>query len=286
LVNEYLVDDTYALYHADVVRELAEARLDFVASANIGDDEIRFTVPEALQEFVQSGSDQTWRETLKDFITNKQFRRDIFVRGANRLNDYEKTTLLNEVTFALMVPPSQLRFTFTVPVGEVRGKEDVYRAITNALVDGPKTYGCIRELAELRSLADASLRQSIDLLVRSGQIHPITLPQSTKSATAFNKAVIERTFAGENLKHLASPIVGTGVPVDFSDIMALDGTIRGDVPEVTAAKAWEIMSRTGRRLMKNGEVLRDREANTLEQLERIAAFNEIKFPIFHSLGIL
>ncbi|MBK7416385.1 MAG: methyltransferase regulatory domain-containing protein [Dechloromonas sp.] len=53
LAQEYLNEAWYPLYVTDVMRELAPAKLEYVASATLGDNDLRFLVSDDLASLIR-----------------------------------------------------------------------------------------------------------------------------------------------------------------------------------------------------------------------------------------
>jgi len=288
LVHEYLNANSHPFFHADVAQELAAARLWFAASANIADDFVNLSAPAALQRRIQDTRDRTWRETLLDYAGNKPFRRDIFVRGRNLLSRLERDALLDQMRFTLLTPPDAVTFEFPIPIGQLTGARAIYQGIVDALAEGPRSYGELSRLPALAGAQDGVLLQAVTLLVGTRQIHPVSeIDGGGEAAPAFNRALLERTAFDEYPNHIAAALAGTAVRVDFADLVAMRALVRNQADAVQVAReAWPAMARTGRRLLRNGQILPDQAANEAELTERIKAFNQTKLPLFRKLGVI
>jgi hypothetical protein len=290
LVHEYMHEAVDALYHADVANELDAARLSFAASANIADDLVNLAAPEALQPQIQAAQDPVWRETLLDYASHKPFRRDIYVRGRNPLGAIERETALDGTLFELVVSPDAATFEFPIPIGQLRGQPGVYGPIVQALADGAKSYAELRALPALRGVRDGAFAQAMTLLVGGRQIHPRAPLAAVETAPArrFNAVVMARAPLGEAHNHLAAPSTGGPVALDFTDQLALQAFV--DDPEepsdAVVRRGWDVMARTGRRLLRDGQVLMDPEANQAELARRLTAFPTTRLPLLRRLGLV
>lgn len=139
LAHEYLNDAWTLLYHSDVDAELGAAKLGFVGSANLLDhvDAVNFTPP---QKAILDGiADPVLRETVRDYIVNQQFRRDVFAKGAVPAS----ATVLREswldTRFALSVRRDAVDMKVRGGIGEANLHADVYNPILDTLTDGPVT---------------------------------------------------------------------------------------------------------------------------------------------------
>src|SRR5690606_23081881 len=82
LAHEYLNDAWSLRYHSDVVHEFSEAKLSYFGPANLLDHIDAINLSADQQELLKGLADPTLRETVRDFLVNQQFRRDLFLRGA------------------------------------------------------------------------------------------------------------------------------------------------------------------------------------------------------------
>ncbi|MBY3757693.1 methyltransferase regulatory domain-containing protein [Azospirillum formosense] len=85
LTHEYLNTHWEPLGHAQVAQDLARAKLGYACSANIPHNFDELSVRPDLRPLLAEIADPTLAETVRDFAMNQVFRRDIFVRGLDRL---------------------------------------------------------------------------------------------------------------------------------------------------------------------------------------------------------
>jgi len=104
LAHEYMNQSWQALYHADVVRDFAAAKLDFAASAELCMNVDPQQLPAEQREIVQSIDDPVLRETVLDYLQNTAFRSDVFIRGARRMSASRRRECWEQIGLALTVP--------------------------------------------------------------------------------------------------------------------------------------------------------------------------------------
>jgi hypothetical protein len=136
LVHEHLNESWSALYHADVVADFSATTLSYACAAHIADDLDETSIPIATHAILPSISDSVWRETVKDFLVGRSFRRDIFVRGPVKLTQTERMKALDRI-FMLVVPRSPATAKIPTPMGEVEGRGDLYPVLLDLLASGP-----------------------------------------------------------------------------------------------------------------------------------------------------
>jgi SAM-dependent methyltransferase len=287
LAHEYFNRDLNPLYHADVADELSEAKLSFVGSAALLDnlDVVNFTTEQ--QNFLQSIDDRTERETLRDFLLNQQFRRDVFIKGAVPLTPDESRTRWLKTRFVLSTLRETVPLKVTGALGEAELQEAVYQPILDGLADGARTVEQLLEDPKVAEVGWDRMLQAFLVLVGSGHLQPALNPVAdadrAASTKSFNLAVMNKARSTDDLQCLASPLTGGSISLDrFSRLFQLaKETGHDDVPIFT----WDLLKDSGVKLQRNDETL-ESDAENLEELRRIfASFNERLLPVLKMLAI-
>lgn len=173
LAHEYLNANWQPQYHMDTATLLAEAKLAFAGSAALMENFADLNLKPAQRTLLDEVPPGPYRETLKDYMVNRPFRRDVFVRGARRLSDRERDAQLASLGLVLTAVRSACRLTLDVPVGTAQLPARHYDPILDALATRPHTLG---ELASLPALKDdpaaPSLVEMAGILIGSGQALP------------------------------------------------------------------------------------------------------------------
>lgn len=296
VAHEYMNANWTPFYHADVAGELSAARLSFVGSAYLLDDIDTINLTPAQRAILAETSDQTMRETLRDFMVNAQFRRDLFSRGAVGLAAGEAKDIWLDSLFALSVPRDEVKLKIKGALGEADLKADVYAPIIDAFArpveDGKPSALSLRQvLSEDQKLIDLGwkrLQQAVLALVAANYLQPCAADasesdQRRESAERFNRAVTKRARYSDDLYFLASPVTGGGVGVDRVQQLFLLA-LGNRVPD-PAAFVWNTLSSQGQKLGRDGKPLETAEENLAELRVRYEAF-ENRLPSLRALGIL
>ena len=291
LAHEYLNCDWHPFYHLDVAREMEAARLAYAASATLAENIDAVSIPADLLPLLAETRDRGWQETIRDYASNKQFRRDLFMRGAPPLAALEQGRFLGEMRFGLMVPRAAVSFKFRGPIGEFTGQEEIYGPIADALAQRPHTLTELTQLPAMSGRSAAALLQAALFLVHSGQAHPLPYDPRGKGgdvARAFNRAVAGRIRIGQQLNFLAAPAAGTGIGVSYVELVAVLALLENPkvTPQQAAQFGWSIMAQTGQRLVKAGQTLQS-QTETMPELEaQLVAFWTEKLPVWRMLGVV
>jgi SAM-dependent methyltransferase len=287
LVHENLHESWSALYHADVVADFSSTRLTYACSGSIADDIDETSIPFTTHDVLAGITDQVWRETVKDFLVGRSFRRDIFVRGAVQLTAAERNEELDH-NLVLTLPRSVTSTKISTAMGEVEGRTEIYAPILDRLATGPARLSQLIAQLGGSDRSAAAVIQAVGLLIHSGQVKMAGDRKTDgEPARRLNVALAREVGAGRSVRVLAAPAVGTGVGADLCDfgfVMARDKDFWLDA-ETIARVTWKMIENTSIRPMKDGK-LYQQEAEARAYLHEAAQRLLVeKQQIFERLGI-
>lgn len=283
LPHEYLNDAWEPMFFADVERFARRAKLTWVGSADPIQHVPDLSMTKAMRAILEPIGDPTHRETIRDFLHNTHFRRDLFGRGRNQLPASVRARRILEQRFVLARRREDCRLTVTVPAGEVHLNAEPYAHILNALTDGPLTGLQINETLEGR---DDTLHVSLMVLSAVGYILP-ALPEAGAEArrariTRFNRYWLDRIE--EDHVAIASPVTGIARVVGRIEALMVRGLL-DDAPNLADYVA-DVLARHGHHLVLDGKPLDAKDA-LMEELAGIERrFREIRLPIFRLQGMV
>ena len=287
LVHEYLNEHWNPFYHKDVVAEMAEAKLTFVASANLLDHVDPLNLTEAQRALLNDIEDTTSRETTRDYMVNQQFRRDLFIKGAVPLGFFSVRERLQNIRFALLLNRRDVPSKVSGALGDASMQPEVYGPFLDALESGPRTLRSMQSIPAVADLGWARTVQALAVLVGAGHVHPCLDEKDDarrrESTHRFNSAVMELARDSNDIQALASPITGGGIAVDRFDQLFL--LARQNKHPDPPAQVWQILDRIGQRLIRDGKPIDSTEENRAELQTRYAAFLENRVPVLEQLGV-
>ena len=287
VVHEYLNENWTLLYHLDVVAEMDAAKLTYVGSAAFLEQIDAVYLTAEQQQLVAEIADPVLRETVRDFMINQQFRRDVFVKGVVALPPPEAQAKWGELRFVLSVKRDDVPLKMRVAMGEADLQAEVYEPLLDALASGPRTVKQLVSDPKIAALGWPRLQQALLVLVGAGHLQPaLDEKGEDKRATrakAFNTAVMKRAQYSAELLFLASPVTGGGMGVDrFSQLFLLGQRQKqGDLVQF----AWNVVNSQGQRLIKDGKTLESPEDNIAELRARYETFEQKKQPVLKQLAI-
>jgi len=281
LAHEYLNRHWDPMYFADVVGELEGAKLTFAGSADVASRVDMLQMSPEIQKLFASVADPMHRETVRDFIVNQRFRRDIFVRGPRPLPAGVQSRLLLGTPIALVRARSECKLEVQMGTVNVTLKPEIYNPVLDALASQPMTGDQLNQMPAIRELGLPRLFQALMVLVGAGYAQPCTLPslvgQSTESVKRFNQLICAHTTAMyPTLNNLASPLLGSGFGVGRVPKMCLDAFLQGKGVDANAwtKYAWDAIKGAGQVMMKDNKRVEGDEANLAElrpQVEQLIA---------------
>ncbi|MBE9223595.1 methyltransferase regulatory domain-containing protein [Cyanobacterium stanieri LEGE 03274] len=286
LAHEYFNEQWNSFYFDQVAQELQEAKLSYVASAQVLDniDVLNFSAD--ARKILSQIKDATYKEVVRDFCLNTQFRRDIFAKGKLDMMAAEQVNIMNGFRYALMVAIDSIKLKHTFSVGEVSLQEEIYIPIINALSKSPLTMAQLQNDGAVKKIAVNNIYQALIVLTGLGYIHPAvdddTCQRRKLSTDAFNRAIQERAFITDEMAYLASPLIGTGVAVNSLEqlLMYAKGKDKNPVKFL-----WDIFSKQGKRLVKDNQVLQTPQEN-IAYIEGVAKdFYGSRLDTLKKLGI-
>jgi len=230
-----------------------------------------------------------FRETVRDFMVNQQFRRDYWVKGARKFSALERAEQLRQQSLILTSQDVSLKVTGAL--GEANMSEPVYTPILDLLCDyKPRTLGQIEQAVKRKELTFAQIAQAAVVLTGAGHMALVqddaVISKSRKQTEKLNTYLCQKSRGSGDIGFLASPITGGGIPVNrFQQLFLLSVADGKKLPEEWAEAAWRTISAQGQKLVKEGETLQSVEQNLTELSAQALAFKETRLPILKALGI-
>jgi len=209
VAHEYLNGEWTIFHSPEVAADMARAKLSY-GSAHLLDhvDGINLTAEQS--QFLAEIKDSTRREYFRDLIVNQQFRRDIFVKGTQRLGFLTARDKWLDLRLVLSVPAADLPKTVKGALGEAKLQDEVYEPIVAKLDGQPKT---VRELLANPSIANLQLQQALIVLLGQGKCH-IALPSSGESGDAGCCRPDAAQFVWDVLKSHVQKLIKEGKTVE------------------------------------------------------------------------
>lgn len=287
LAHEYLNAEWTPFYCTDVRADFEGAKLSYVGQVQLSDqvDVVNYTSDQ--RKLLGEIKDPAFRDLVGDMMTNRQFRRDLFVRGRLPLEPLQQLELFSTMRFVLTTTAQSVPRSITTPLGGISLQEAIYDPLIASLAEKPKT---VRELLAEKATASMGwprLNQALMILIGQGSASP-ALPLEGEDVRAigtthFNDAVLRSARHSGQLAYLASPVTGSAVTIDRISQLALLAR-RQKVDDIPGF-IWQVFQSQGQRLMKGDQPLQGEAENRAEIASRLPAFTDELLPTLQRLRI-
>lgn len=291
LAHEYFNRDWLPMPVSAMGEWLSSAKLSYACSADYQDhvDVINLTAEQqALLAEVPAG---TFRETVRDMIVNKVFRRDFWVRGPRKLSPLEQGEQLRALRVVLVWPRSSVALKVQGVLGEATLSAAVYDPVLDALADHrPKSLGEIERAVAAAGVTLAQVVQAVLLLSAANYIQTAqddSVTEQVRGQTQnLNRYLCRLARSNQDVSYLASPVTGGAVTVlRFPQLFLLARDEGKKLPEEWAAYVSSLLTAQSQRIVKDGVTLDAPEAQ-LDHLTTVAReFGDKQLPMLQALGI-
>jgi SAM-dependent methyltransferase len=289
VAHEYFNRDWLPMSFTQIAKWLAPAKLDFACSANYLDhiDAINLTTEQ--QALLASVPDPMFRQTVRDFMINQQFRKDYWVKGARKLSAGARVETLRDQRFLLQQHRPGIPLTVAGALGKADLQEAVYTPILDLLSSHQSMSLGEMEHALKGQVSLTQLIQAVMILTGGGWLLHVQatddLQQASKACAALNLHIQKRARFSSDISYLASPVSGGGVAVTRFDQLFLLARSMGLPESEWVGYVWKNISAQGHKLLKDGKPLDSVQDNLSELGQYLQDFTSKRLPIFQALAI-
>ena len=292
LAHEYFNKDWHPMHFTTLADWLAPAKISFACSANYLDHIDAINLSAKQLNLLNEIADPHFKQGVRDFIVNQQFRRDYWVKGARKISPVEQQELIKNEKIVLITPVADITFKITGSLGEADLTKDIYMPILNVLSD--YQVKSIEELAsklENTNITYPQIVQACIVLIGLGHLEPArdlkSIEKSYSACLKLNKALIQKAKTSSEIAYLASPVTGGGVAVNRFQQLFMLAQSEGELSlENWADMAWKNLSLNNQKIMKDGKPLDSEEENKEELKKQALEFSETKLPLLKALRVI
>lgn len=291
LAHEYFNRDWHPMHFATMAQWLEPAKVQYACSANLLDHVDSVNLTKEQQQFLAEIPDPMFRQSVRDFVVNQQFRKDYWVKGARNMTPLGQLETIRAMRLMLTTPRADVPMKVTGARGEAALTESVYNPILDAMGDHKvHTIGGI-EAAVAPGVVTTQLIQALFVLASSGHVQLVqdedTFSQAKRSAEKLNLKILRRARESNDLAYLASPATGGGVNLNrFQQLFVLALKEGKKSPAQWAESAWAILKAQNQRLIREGKPIETDEDNVAELTRSAGEFATKMVPILKSMGMI
>lgn len=291
LAHEYFNRDWLPMPFSCMAEWLTPAKLNYACSANYLDHIDTVNLTPEQQNFLKEIPDAMFRQTVRDFIVNQQFRKDYWVKGARRLNSIEQAEAWRKQQVVLAKPRADVALKVNGVLGEATLQEAVYGPILDVLADyQPKTLGQLEQRMRDYGIGFSQLLQAVIVLASADILcavqDEIAIAKAKPYSDRLNALLCNKARGSEDINYLASPVIGGGIVAPRLHQLFLLARGQGKLqPAEWASFAWSNLAAQGIRLLKGGKTLESERENLNELTAQADDFAQKYLPILQALGI-
>jgi len=293
LAHEYFNKNWNPMYFTDVSRWLESAKVEYACSAQHHDHIDSINLTSTQQSFLNSIQNQTYRQSIYDYMINQQFRKDYWVKGLKYLSPFEKFENLQNEKFVMTVNRSDASLKIKGILGEVQMNEDIYSPILELLSDH-KAKSFLQVQSELKNPNKYSqnvLLEVLMILTGNGYIHSaqsdLEIDEAKTKTDKLNAFLCEKARGQNQNTYLASPVTGSGFGVSrFIQLFLISISKGRKNPNEWAADAWSTLQFLNEKIVKDGKTLNTKEENLKELNYQATHFHANHLNILKNLQIV
>lgn len=291
LAHEYFNRDWHPMHFATMADWLAPAKVQFACSANYLEHIDSINLSAEQQALLKEIPDPMFRQSVRDFMVNQQFRKDYWVKGARQVSKLDTAEALRAVRVLLTTARDQVSLKVTGALGEATMTEAIYAPILDQLGDHkPRTLGQLEKALAEQRITLAQLAEAALLLSGAGHLAVVqddnASHKARKICDALNARLMSLARGSNDIAYLASPVTGGGITVNrFEQLFLLARQQGQKTPEGWAQFVWQLLAAQGQSLVKDGKTLESAEDNLAELNRQATEFAEKRLPILKALQI-
>jgi SAM-dependent methyltransferase len=292
LAHEYFNRDWHPMHFGTMAQWMESAKLTYACSAHYLDhlDAVNLTVEQ--QAFLKDIHDPMFKQTVRDFMVNQQFRKDYWVKGARTLTPLEQAEQLREQRFVMSAHRPDVSLQVTGSLGEATLTESIYAPILDLMSDFKvRTLTQMEQLMKDKGINFGQLSQAVLVLCGNGTFSAVqddtAVSKAKKHTAKLNTHLMLKARSSNDISFLASPVTGGGVVAGrFQQLFLLALEQGKKKPEEWAGFVAEILAAQGQKIVKEDKPLETAEEQLAELTTRANEFGLKSLPIYKALQIV
>jgi SAM-dependent methyltransferase len=291
VAHEYFNRDWVPMSFAEMADWLADAKLDFAGYAtaieNVAESQMTAEQIALLNEL----PDPTFRQSVRDFMVNQQFRRDYWIKGRRELTPLDCMERMRGLRVILCTPHDEVPLTLDSPLGSTSLSQRIYQPLLELLADfRPRTLGEIEQELRKHDIRLGQVHQAAMVLMHKGALglaqDDEAIARCRPRTDSLNRLLLEQARSSTDVTCLASPVLGAGVSISRVNQLLLLARSSGlREPREWAQSVDQLLKSQGQRLLKDGEPVTDPVAMLQQLNEQADAFQHKQLPLLIALGI-
>jgi SAM-dependent methyltransferase len=292
LAHEYFNRDWHPMHFGTIAKWLESAKLTYACSAHYLDhvDVVNLTAEQ--QAFLKDIHDPMFKQTVRDFMVNQQFRKDYWVKGARRLTPLEQAQGLRDQRLVMTAHRPDVVLKVTGALGESSLLEKVYAPVLDLMADHKiRSLGQIEQAVKDSGITFAQLIQTVLVLCGNATLSAVqddaAITKAKKHTDKLNTHLMLKARSSNDISALASPVTGGGIVVGrFQQLFVMAMQQGKKKPEDWAAFVDQILVSQGQKIVIEGKPLETTAQQLAELTRQATEFANKVLPIMKALQIV
>jgi hypothetical protein len=291
LAHEFFNLDWHPMHFGTMAKWLGSAKLTYACSAHYLDYVKGINLTPEQQTFLGEIHDLMFKQTVRDFMVNQQFRRDYWVKGARRMAPMEQGQRLRDQRLLMTAHRSDVNLTVKGSLGEAKLTESIYTPLLDLMSDNTiRTIAEIEQAIKVANIQFVQLVQAVLVLCSNGVFSAVqeetAISTAKKHTLKLNTHLMFKARNSNDINYLSSPVTGGGEGVSrFHQLFLLAFQMGKKRPEEWAAYAAQILAIQGQKIVKDGKTLDAPDEHMSELIARANEFAVKQLPILKELQI-
>ena len=270
---------------------LSPAKVQFACSAHYLDHIDAINLSNEQQAFLEEIPDAMFRESVRDFMVNQQFRRDYWVKGARRLSTVEQSEALRKQGVVLVTHRADVSLKLNGALGEANMSDVIYNPVLDLMADHQtRSLQMIEQALAGRNISSGQLLQVIQALIGAGHLVPTqddtTVSKAKSAVDKLNDTLINKARGSSEVSYVASPVTGGGTLLGRFQQLFLLAHKQGIKDPLDSAKfVWNILAMQSQKIVKDGRTLDSADDNIAELTAQAKLFADKQLPILRALQV-
>ena len=191
------------------------AKLTYACSAHYLDHLDVVNLTDEKQAFLKEIHDPIFKQTVRDFMVNQQFRKDYWVKGARTLTPLEQAEQLREQRFVMSAHRPDVSLKVSGSLGEATLTESIYAPVLDLMSDFKvRTLAQMEQLVKDKAINFGQLSQAVLVLCGNGTLSAVqgdtAVSKAKKHTDKLNTHLMLKARSSNDISFLASPVTGGG----------------------------------------------------------------------------
>ncbi len=291
LSHEYMNTSWYPMYFNQIADIFAEAKLEFAGSASFADAVEELHYSPAQQAWLAGIDNEPFRETMRDFMRNAQFRKDYWVKGGLALSQAEQVERIRDVRLVTLNTREAIALSVSTTRGEITLLPEIYDPILDMLMDyRVHSFRDIERAVQDKGVQFGQILQAVMVMTGIGHIgfaqSETEVAAARPRARKMNTAILRRAQQQDGLNYLASPVTGGGMALGRIDQLFVQSwQAGGDGPAAWVGHAYSSLEAVGHRVVVADKPTDSEEESRTELLRIAENFAARILPVLQGLEI-